>query len=51
MIYVEDGFSKPRIREISEVSAAVRGLQTEYRIHRVCFPGEVESEIARFYRG
>ncbi|MEP7211787.1 MAG: HD domain-containing protein [Acidobacteriota bacterium] len=50
MIYVEDGFSKPKIREISEVSAAVRGLQTEYRIHRICFPGEVKAEIARFYR-
>jgi len=50
MIYVEDGFSKPKIREISEVSSAVRGLQTEYRIHRICFPGEVKAEIARFYR-
>jgi HD superfamily phosphohydrolase len=27
LIYVEEGFSRPRIREISEVSAAVRGLQ------------------------
>ncbi|MDQ3219782.1 MAG: HD domain-containing protein, partial [Acidobacteriota bacterium] len=33
-IYVEDGFSRPAIREISEVSAAVRGLQKGYRIHR-----------------
>jgi HD superfamily phosphohydrolase len=50
MIYVADGFSKPKIREISEVSAAVRGLQTEYRIHRICFPGEVKAEIAKHYR-
>lgn len=48
-IYVEDGFSRPRIREISEVSAAVRGLQKGYRIHRVCFPGEVKEAIARLY--
>ena len=50
MIFVEDGFSKPQIREISEVSAAVRGLQTEYRIHRICFPNEVKAEIAKHYR-
>ena len=49
-IYVEEGFSRPSIREISEVSAAVRGLQTGYRIHRICFPGEVKADIARLYR-
>ncbi len=27
LIYVEEGFSRPQIKEISEVSAAVRGLQ------------------------
>ncbi len=48
-IYVEEGFSSPTIREISEVSAAVRGLQKGYRIHRVCFPGEVKKEIAELY--
>jgi len=48
-IYVEDGFSHPRIREISEVSSAVRGLQEGYRIHRVCFPAEVTEQIASFY--
>ncbi len=48
-IYVEDGFSHPQIREISEVSAAVRGLQKGYRIHRVCFPGEVKDQVAMFY--
>lgn len=49
MIYVEDGYSKPKIREISEVSTAVRGLQAEYRIHRICFPNEVKGEIAELY--
>lgn len=50
LIYVEEGFSHPTIREISEVSAAVRGLQMGYRIHRVAFPTELESEISRIYR-
>ena len=49
LIYVEDGFSHPQIREISEVSAAVRGLQKGYRIHRVCFPTEVIDEITQLY--
>ena len=51
LIYVEDGFSQPRIREISEVSSAVRGLQAEYSIHRICFPAELKDEIARLYHG
>lgn len=51
LIYVEDGFSHPTIREISEVSSAVRGLQAEYRIHRVCFPAELKDEIAKLYHG
>lgn len=50
-IYVEEGFSQPKIREISEVSAAVRGLQKGYRIHRVCFPGEVKKAVAKLYHG
>jgi len=49
LIYVEDGFSHPQIREISEVSSAVRGLQAGYRIHRVCFPVELKDEIAKLY--
>ena len=48
-IYVEDGYARPRIREITEVSAAVRGLQREYRLHRVCFPSEVKDEIYELY--
>ncbi len=49
LIYVEEGFSHPQIREISEVSAAVRGLQKGYRIHRVCFPAELKDEISKIY--
>ncbi|CAN5240586.1 HD domain-containing protein [soil metagenome] len=49
LIYVEEGFSHPQIREISEVSAAVRGLQKSFQIHRVCFPPELKSEIAKLY--
>ncbi len=48
-IFIEDGFSRSSIREISEVSAAVRGLQKGYRIHRLCFPAEFKDEIARIY--
>ncbi len=49
LIYVEDGYSAPQIREISEVSAAVRGLQTSYKTHRICFPHEAKDEIAKLY--
>jgi uncharacterized protein len=48
-IYVEDGYARPRIREISEVSQVVRGLQRGYELHRVCFPAEVKDEIYRLY--
>lgn len=51
LIYVEDGFSRPRIREISEISSAVRGLQAEYSIHRICFPAELKDEVACLYHG
>ncbi len=47
-IYVEDGYARPIIREISEVSDAVRGLRS-YRLHRVCFPSEVKEEIYALY--
>ena len=49
LIYVEEGFSRARIREISEVSPAVRGLQKGYQIHRVCFPAELKDEIEQLY--
>jgi len=47
-IYVEDGYARPRIREISEVSGAVRGLR-RYQLDRVCFPPEVKEEIYALY--
>jgi uncharacterized protein len=49
LIWVEEGFSRPQIREISEISAAVRGLQKGYQIYRVCFPPELKDEIAKLY--
>lgn len=48
-IYVEHGFAQPQIREISEVSNVVRGLQKGYELHRVCFPNEVKDEIYNHY--
>jgi len=49
LIYIEHGYAHPQIREISEVSAAVRGLQEGYRVHRVCFPSEMRVEIEDLY--
>ena len=49
LIYVEEGFSRPEIKEISEISAAVRGLQKGYQMYRVCFPPELKEEIAKLY--
>ena len=49
LIYVEDGYSSPQIREISKISAAVRGLQEGYKIHRVCFPHELKAQISHLY--
>ncbi|MGZ5480499.1 MAG: HD domain-containing protein [Pyrinomonadaceae bacterium] len=50
-IYVEDGYAQPKIREISEISEAVRGLRRGYELHRVCFPAEVKDEVYRLYHG
>ncbi|MGZ5434448.1 MAG: HD domain-containing protein [Pyrinomonadaceae bacterium] len=50
-IYVEDGYAQPKIREISEISEAVRGLRRGYELHRVCFPSEVKDEVYRLYHG
>jgi len=49
LIFVEEGFSRPAIREISMVSSAVRGLQEGYRIHRICFPAELKDKIGELY--
>ena len=48
-IYVESGYASPQIREISEVSDVVRGLQHAYELHRVCFPAEVKTEVYELY--
>ena len=48
-IYVEDGYARPVIREISEVSEVVRGLGHGYELHRICFPAEVKDEVYRLY--
>ena len=50
LIYVEDGFSRPQLREISEVSSAVRGLQKGFRVDRICFPAEARERIEKLYR-
>ena len=50
-IYVEDGYARPQIREISEVSDVVRGLGRGYELHRICFPAEVKDQIYRLYHG
>jgi HD superfamily phosphohydrolase len=49
-LYVEDGYARPRIREISEVSESVRRLRG-YRLDRVCFPPEMKDEIYPLYHG
>src|ERR1043165_4848120 len=48
-IYVESGYASPEIREISEVSNVVKGLQHAYELHRVCFPAEVKNEVYELY--
>jgi HD superfamily phosphohydrolase len=48
LIYVEDGYARPRVREISEVSDAVRGLR-RYSLLRVCFPPEAKEEVYALY--
>ena len=47
-IYVEDGYSRAQLREISEVSQVVRGLRS-YELHRVCFPAEVKEHVYALY--
>lgn len=49
-IHVEDGYARPQIREISEVSQVVRGLQQGYELHRVCFPAEVKNDVYALYQ-
>ncbi|MDQ4122353.1 MAG: HD domain-containing protein [Acidobacteriota bacterium] len=49
LIYVEEGFSRAQIREISEVSGAVRGLQQGFEILRACYPPELNRQISELY--
>jgi len=48
-IYVQSGYATPKIREISEVSNVVRGLQHGYELHRACFPEEVKELVYALY--
>jgi len=48
-IYVENGYARPEVCEISEISNVVRGLQHGYELHRVCFPPEVKSQVYDLY--
>ncbi len=48
-IFVEDGYARPRVRPINEVSEIAQGLQRGYAMHRICFPPEVKAEIYQLY--
>ena len=48
-IFVETGFSRPEIKEISEVSPAIRGLQRGEPIRRICFPAEAREAVSALY--
>src|SRR5258707_1544466 len=48
-IYVEDGYAHPRLRQITEVSEAVRGFGRAYELHRISFPAEVKEEAYHLY--
>ena len=46
LIYIEKGGVLPEIREISEVSAVVRGMRG-FGINRICFPAEMADRMPR----
>jgi hypothetical protein len=48
-IFVESPGSQPEIREIGDVSAAVRGMKG-YKIERVCYPAELSEQIGALLR-
>ena len=48
-IYVETLGSQPEIREIGDVSAAVRGMKG-YKIERICYPAELSDQIGGLLR-
>jgi len=45
-IYVEVAGPQAEIKEISEVSAVVRGMKA-YKIERICYPAELSAEIGK----
>ena len=45
-IYVEIAGPQAEIKEISEVSAVVRGMKA-YKIERICYPAELSAEIGK----
>ncbi len=49
-ILVQVGYSRPEIKEISEVSPAVQSLKKAYELHRICFPSELKEEVSNLYR-
>jgi len=49
-ILVQVGYSRPEIKEISEVSPAVQSLKKAYELHRICFPSELKEEVSDLYR-
>ncbi|PWT91439.1 MAG: hypothetical protein C5B55_08135 [Blastocatellia bacterium] len=48
-IYVQTGYAMPQIKEISEVSNVIKGLQHGYELHRVCFPAEAKDRVYAIY--
>ena len=50
LIFVENGFSHPVIRELSTVSQSARRLQQPYEVRRICFPHELTTEILQIYQ-
>ena len=48
-IFVQTGFSRPEIKEISEISPAIRGLQRGEPIRRICFPAEARDAVSALY--
>jgi HD superfamily phosphohydrolase len=49
-IFVQVGYSRPEIKEISEVSPAVESLKKAYELHRICFPSELKEEVFKLYK-
>ena len=50
-IFVEEGFSQPEIREISEVSCRRSRPPKRLSHPPLCFPAELKDEVAKLYHG